>query len=38
MPAGKLSDEELSRYGTEGFLVVPGLLSPREADDWKSVV
>ena len=34
MPAGKLSNEELSRYRTEGFLVVPGLLSPREADDF----
>jgi phytanoyl-CoA hydroxylase len=34
MPAGKLTQEELHGYATEGFLVVPGLVSVEEADGF----
>jgi len=32
MPAGQLTQEELQKYKTDGFLLVPGLLSPAEVD------
>jgi phytanoyl-CoA hydroxylase len=34
MPAGLLTNAELTQYGSEGFLVVPGLLTSGEVDEF----